>query len=319
MIASTGFAVIRPRSVDSVFLGYMFRSEFLIAEIISRSVGVSYPAINASDLMRLLIPVPHVDEQAAIVAFLDRETTKIDALIAEQEKLIALLNEKRQALISHAVTKGLDSNAPMKDSGIEWLGRVPAHWDVMPIWLLFELGRGRVISHEEIAAHEGPFPFFSSQTQNDGEMGKIDTYDFEGDYLTWTTDGANAGTVFRRSGQFNCTNVCGTLKAKSPGIDLGYMVCALGASTSAFVRLDINPKLMNNVMARIRVPVPPQPEQQAISASIATRTEGLYKLTEEATRAIGLLKERRAALISAAVTGKIDVRGHAKAPAEAPV
>jgi type I restriction enzyme S subunit len=76
---------------------------------------------------------------------------------------------------------------------------------------------------------------------------------------------------------------------------------------------------MTNVMARIRLPVPPQREQQAISASIATRTEGLYKLTEEATRAIGLLKERRAALISAAVTGKIDVRGHAKAPAEAPV
>ena len=241
----------------------------------------------------LRLPLPARREQDAIAAFLDRETAKIDALMAEQEKLSALLKEKRQALISYAVTKGLDPNAPMKDSGIEWLGQVPAHWDVMPIWLMFELGRGRVISHEEIAAHEGPFPVYSSQTESDGEMGRIDTYDFEGDYLTWTTDGANAGTVFRRSGRFNCTNVCGTLKAKSPAIDLGYMVCALGASTSAFVRLDINPKLMNNVMARIRVPVPPQSEQRAISSSIVMRTDGLYKLIEEATRAIGLLKERR--------------------------
>ncbi|MBS1823408.1 MAG: restriction endonuclease subunit S [Acidobacteria bacterium] len=317
MIASTGFAVIRPRAVNSAFLGYLFRSEFLVVSIIARSVGVSYPAINASDLMRLSIPVPRVDEQSAIVAFLDRETVKIDALIAEQENLIALLKKKRQALISHAVTKGLDPNAPMKDSGIEWLGQIPAHWGVLPIWLLFELGRGRVISHEEIAAHEGPFPVYSSQTENDGEMGNIDTYDFEGDYLTWTTDGANAGTVFRRSGRFNCTNVCGTLKAKSPEIDLGYMVCALGVSTNAFVRLDINPKLMNNVMASIRVPVPPQSEQHAVSAVVAERTVGLDELMQEATRAIALLKERRAALISTAVTGKIDVRAQASSSARA--
>ena len=265
--------------------------------------------MGRDDLLSFPVLVPPIEDQDAIAAFLDRETTKIDALIAEQEKLIALLKEKRQALISHAVTKGLDPNAPMKDSGIEWLGQVPAHWEVLPVWLLFELGRGRVISHEEIAAHEGPFPVYSSQTENDGEMGRIDTYDFDGTYLTWTTDGANAGTVFRRSGRFNCTNVCGTLKAKSSGIDLGYMVCALGASTSAFVRLDINPKLMNKVMARIRVPVPPHLEQQEISALIAERTSGLNKLMQEATRAIELLKERRAVLISAAVTGKIDVRG----------
>ena len=125
MIASTGFAVLRPRRIDSRFLGYACHAEGFVSEVIARSVGVSYPAINASELARLPIPLPTAPEQTAIATFLDRETAKIDALVAEQEKLIALLQEKRQAVISHAVTKGLDPNVPMKDSGVEWLGEVP--------------------------------------------------------------------------------------------------------------------------------------------------------------------------------------------------
>jgi type I restriction enzyme, S subunit len=129
MIVSTGFAVVRPRSLHSRFLGYLVESEYVIAEVISRSVGVSYPAINSSDLMCIKLPLPPISEQRGIAEFLDRETAKIDALITEQERLIALLKEKRQAVISHAVTKGLDPKAPLKDSGIEWLGAVPAHWE----------------------------------------------------------------------------------------------------------------------------------------------------------------------------------------------
>ncbi|HMM47870.1 MAG TPA: restriction endonuclease subunit S [Thiobacillaceae bacterium] len=142
MIVSTGFAVIRPTSITSGYLGYLFQAEFMIAEVIARSVGVSYPAINASELMRLHAALPPREEQAAITAFLDRETAKIDALVAEQEKLIALLKEKRQAVISHAVTKGLDPDVPMKDSGIEWLGEVPAHWGITPMRFIASVVRG---------------------------------------------------------------------------------------------------------------------------------------------------------------------------------
>jgi type I restriction enzyme S subunit len=131
MIVSTGFAVIRPQSVNSAFLGYLFGAEFLIARVIARSVGVSYPAINASVLMSLDVPIPPVVEQSTIAAFLDRETGKIDALVAEYRTLIDLLKEKRQAVISHAVTKGLDPTVPMKDSGVDWLGEVPEHWEVV--------------------------------------------------------------------------------------------------------------------------------------------------------------------------------------------
>src|SRR5258706_7589754 len=85
-----------------------------------------------------------------------------------------------------------------KDSGVEWLGEIPEHWEIHPVWILFKLGRGRVISTQEIQDNSGIFPVYSSQTENDGILGTINTYDFDGTYLTWTTDGANAGTVFYR-------------------------------------------------------------------------------------------------------------------------
>jgi type I restriction enzyme S subunit len=208
------------------------------------------------------------------------------------------------------VTKGLNPDAPVKDSGVEWLGEVPEHWEVFPIWMLFFLGRGRVISNEDIAASPGDFPVYSSQTERDGEMGRIGTYDFEGDYLTWTTDGANAGSVYQRAGRFNCTNVCGTLRLKSANkMILAYALHSLRIATAAFVRMDINPKLMNNVMASIKIPAPPIDEQLRIASRIDERTDGFEPLTSSIARQLSLLKERRAALISAAVTGQIDVRG----------
>ncbi|MDA0561726.1 restriction endonuclease subunit S, partial [Burkholderia pseudomallei] len=131
LVVSTGFAVVRPLdSVEPRFAKYALQGATFIDEVISRSTGVSYPAINASDLARIALPVPPRGEQSAIAAFLDRETGKIDMLIAEQEKLLGLLAEKRQATISHAVTRGLNPDAPMKDSGVAWLGEVPANWAV---------------------------------------------------------------------------------------------------------------------------------------------------------------------------------------------
>jgi len=129
LVVSTGFAVVRPKSVASGYAKYVLQVSGFVDEVISRSTGVSYPAINASDLVRICVPIPPAAEQTAIAAFLDRETAKIDALITEQEKLIALLAEKRMATISQAVTRGLDPDAPMKDSGVVWLGEVPAHWE----------------------------------------------------------------------------------------------------------------------------------------------------------------------------------------------
>ena len=270
--------------------------------------------INTAILNGLVLVVGEPSEQQAIAAFLDRETAKIDALIEEQRRLIALLKEKRQAVISHAVTKGVKPGVSMQKTGLPWLRSVPAHWSVIPVWLLFSLGRGRVISHEDIADRAGDYPVFSSQTERDGCMGSIGTFDFDGDYLTWTTDGANAGTVFRRSGKFNCTNVCGTLLAKGKGLELEFAKHAIQAATSYFVRQDINPKLMNNVMAGIRIAVPPTAEQRSLVDAIDKVVIADLRVLHACEGAISLLQERRSALISAAVTGKIDVRAYAAKP-----
>ncbi len=254
-----------------------------------------------------LFPVPPVDEQRAIASFLDRETARIDALIAKKQQQVELLQEKRAALITHAVTGGLDPKVKMKDSGVESLGAIPEHWKVQAVWMLFSSGRGRVISNIEIADSPGQYPVYSSQTENNGVMGYVNTFDFEGEYLTWTTDGANAGTVFARHGRFNCTNVCGTLRAKAD-LDYTFFCHALNQSTPWFVRHDINPKLMNNVMSSIRVQVPPIEEQSAIAASLDWETSRIDALIERITESISLLREYYTTLISAAVTGKIDVR-----------
>ena len=128
LIVSTGFAVLRPKAnVSPKFLGYWVQSEGMVGAIVANSVGVSYPAINASDLVRLPIVNLPFEEQAQIANFLDHELGKIDALIDKQQLLLDKLAEQRSAVITQAVTKGLNPNAEMKDSGIEWLRKMPKH------------------------------------------------------------------------------------------------------------------------------------------------------------------------------------------------
>jgi type I restriction enzyme S subunit len=210
-------------------------------------------------------------------------------------------------VIHRAVTRGLDPNVRLKPSGVEWLGDVPEHWERRAVWQLFHIGRGKVTSHEYVGNHPGPYPLYSSQTANDGVMGNIDSFMFEGDYLTWTTDGAHAGTVFRRRGRFSCTNVCGTLLPKAR-VDLNFMRMAVASETKRQVRLDINPKLMNNMMARIRVSVPPYEEQVEIAACVENVLAPSGFLISRINREIDLLREYRTRLIADVVTGKLDVR-----------
>ena len=126
------------------------------------------------------------------------------------------------------------------------------------------IGRGRVINKKEIEENFGEFPVYSSQTSNDGIFGFLNTYDFEGEYVTWTTDGIYAGSVFYRNGKFNCTNVCGTLKSKSKKINMQFLSLCLPLYTSDYVVKVANPKLMNNVMAGIQIPLPPIDIQQKL-------------------------------------------------------
>ena len=150
------------------------------------------------------------------------------------------------------------------------VGLIPVDWEVVKIEQIGMVGRGRVISHKEISKSFNPqYPVYSSQTSNDGVMGYLDNFEFEGEYITWTTDGANAGTVFFRSGRFNCTNVCGTIKLKK---DYHLFVAKmLSRFTFNHVSRHLgNPKLMNDVMKRIQIPLPPTlAEQHAIAEALS--------------------------------------------------
>lgn len=329
LTVSTGFAVIRPQSVLSGFIGYFFLSEYLMAEVISRSVGVSYPAINASQLMQLVAALPPQTEQQAIAAFLDRETAKIDALVAEQENLIGLLKEKRQAVISHAVTKGLDLTVPMKDSGIEWLGEVPEKWSAISI--------KRVTSTITDGAHVSPdtdngvYDFVSTKDITDDGIdfyGCLKTSPASYDYLIRTGCKPHKGDVlFSKDGTIGRTVVVKTnhnfvvassliiirpdVKALSSYF-LSYLCLSFVVTMQVdkFVKGAGLPRLSIQNLLKIILVIPPVDEQQTIVEYLDTETAKLDDLTTEARHTIDLLKERRSALISAAVTGKIDVRGY---------
>jgi type I restriction enzyme, S subunit len=189
-----------------------------------------------------------------------------------------------------------------KESGIKWIGEIPEHWVMANIGRMMNLGRGRVISNIEIGDNPGEYPVYSSQTAENGVMGYINTYDFEGDYVTWTTDGANAGRVFYRTGRFNCTNVCGTMKPKNEKVYLPFIPYLLNLGTKYYVRYDINPKLMNGEMAQIEICLPPYNEQKAIADFLDCKAAQIDALIEKKQRQIDLLQEQRTALINHAVT-----------------
>lgn len=153
-------------------------------------------------------------------------------------------------------------------------------WKIHRINDICFIGRGRVISGQEIQNNLGVYPVYSSQSANNGEMGKINTYDFEGEYVTWTTDGAYAGTVFYRQGKFNCTNVCGTLAAKNDDLSMPFLAYKLSTVAKNHVSYIGNPKLMNNVMANIEVLLPDSKPEQTKIAEILSCIDTAIEQTE---------------------------------------
>ena len=165
------------------------------------------------------------------------------------------------------------------------VGLIPADWVVKTIADISSVGRGRVISHKEISACSNPnYPVYSSQTRDSGVMGYLGTYDFHGEYITWTTDGANAGTVFHRTGRFNCTNVCGTIKVKNEVPKFVALVLARFAPRHVSRHLG-NPKLMNDVMKKVKIPLPTSPpEQHAIATALSDADAYIESLEQLITK-----------------------------------
>ncbi len=330
LIVSTGFAVIRPRSkLMPDFLGCLVSASYLIEQVIARSTGVSYPAINASELVAIPVPLPPLPEQTQIAAFLDRETAKIDELVAEQRRLMELLKEKRQAVISHAVTKGLNPDAPLKPSGIEWLGEVPAHWEVMPLKRDLDFLTSGSRGWAENYSDEGEL-FIRITNLTRGSIG-LDLSDIQ---RVAVPDGAEGSRTKVRTGDvlFSITAYLGSVAVVPDELESAYVSqhvalarlrqSRLMPKWVGFVALSVvgqtwfetksyggtKIQLSLDDVRELPIPVPPLDEQSAVVALLEMQVAQFDTLTTEAQRAIDLLQERRTALISAAVTGQIDVR-----------
>lgn len=192
----------------------------------------------------------------------------------------------------------------MKDSGIEWIGEIPEGWELTKVKRIFDIGRGRVISQQELTSVG--YPVYSSQTKNNGCLGYISTYDFDKSQLTWTTDGVNAGTVFLREGKHNCTNVCGTLAPKNDTNDLRYLKYALEYIAFYHKRADINGfKIMNNEMAEIELLLPPLFEQQNIANYLDFKCSQTQSILEQSLLSIEEYKKLKQSVITQAVTKAI--------------
>jgi type I restriction enzyme S subunit len=312
-IITAAYINLRPKAgIVPAFLHYLLHSYDVKKVFYALGSGLRQN-LSYEDFKHLRLPIPPSEEQRAIAIFLDEKCAKVDEAVRIKEEQIALLRERRQILIQQAVTRGLNPSVSMKDSGLGWLGQMPAHWERRKIRHLFSIGRGRVIPKEELV-EDGAYPVYSSQTKNDGIFGYLSTYDFDQDQLTWTTDGANAGTVFLRRGKHNCTNVCGTLTPKTNATNLDFCVNAVGYAASFHKRPDTNgAKIMNEEMAAIEFPLPPMEEQLLIFEKLSesnVKFESAYSIKE---RQISALKEYKTSLINAAVTGKIRVDGSAEA------
>jgi len=306
---SPAYTVLRPtQSICAGFWGYLLKSGGYIESLQTMTDGIrDGKTISYQQFGQIGLPVPSIHEQAAIAAFLDHETAKIDALIAEQQRLIELLQEKRQAVISHAVTKGLNPDAPMKDSGIEWLGEVPEHWQIICLRYLCNIQTGS--RDTENAVEDGQYPFFVRSEH----VERIDTCAATCEAVLTAGDGAGVGKVFHHyEGPFDFhqrvymmnkfRHVTGRFLYHYLRANF-YKVALEGTAKSTV------DSLRRPMFTGFPVAVPPTSEQEAIVGSIEEHAVRFDELVGEATKLISLLQERRSALISAAVTGQIDVRG----------
>ena len=328
LVVSTGFAVIRPRHLDDGFVAYALSSPYFVERVVAHSVGVSYPAINASELTCLDIAFPPLLEQRAVAAFLDLETAKLDALVSRKERLIELLQEKRTALITRAVTRGLDSNTPMKDSGVEWLGEIPAHWEVKR---LKELGMaliGLTYSPDDVVVGQN-YGSLVLRASNISE-GKIVLEDNvyvgcavpeklitrEGDILICSRSGSR-GLIGKNAiiDSDSSGTTFGAFMTVYRSLHNDYLHYVFNSAlfefqSGMFITSTIN-QLTLGMLNGFRVPLPSDTEQRAIAEFLDRETAKLDGLIAKVREAIERLKELRTALISAAVTGQIDVREEA--------
>ncbi|KXS40028.1 MAG: type I restriction enzyme, S subunit [Methanohalophilus sp. T328-1] len=286
--------------------------------------------LNLTKIKNLDHPIPPLQEQQLITTFLDRETSRIDSLVEKKKQFIELLEERRSALISHAVTKGLDPDVPMKDSGIEWIGEIPEHWDVTKLKHslsklesgnrendsnrldngIFSIGGEHISWDGKLKLY--PPRYISKQYYDKLNGGKVLDKD-----ILLVKDGATIGKttfVHNQSSQKFAVNehvyILRTNKNTLPKYLFYFIMSKIGQEQIQLQKRGAaQPGLNSGFSDIVMLSVPPFQEQQAIANYLDRETSQIDNLIEKTEQSIEYLKEYRTALISSAVTGKIDVRG----------
>ena len=330
-VCTTEMLALHPgRDVDGKYLFYRLLSEDFINLVNSFTYGVKMPRVSSEQIGDVYIVLPSLVEQRAIAAFLDRETAKTDALIAKKERQIELLRERRAVFVSHMVTKGLDSSVPTKESGVEWLGDIPEHWEIKRLRFIAQVRTGVAKGRNVVLAETVQLPYLRVANVQDGYLNLEDVATItvgadevtryalkQGDVLMnegGDFDKLGRGAVW--SGQISPCLHQNHVFAVRPrrGTDPHWLAAVTSTSYAKHYFI-INSRQSTNLasisstnLAELPVVMPPFEERSAILKRIEAETARIDALITKVQEHIDKLREHRTALISAAVTGKIDVR-----------
>jgi type I restriction enzyme S subunit len=325
--STTELLVMQPVETESQFLRYVCLWRDFVDAVDASTFGSKMPRADWNFIGNMPVPVPPLKQQRAIANFLNRETARIDALIAAKERLLGLLAEKRRALITRAVTRGLDPNASLHDSGIPWLGEIPAHWELWKIGHLAAIGNGSTPSRENAGYWtEGTIPWLNSSVVNQGEATEANQFVTplafnechlplvrkDSVLIAITGQGKTRGKAVVLSIEATINQHLAFITPERSLLDPWFLRWIL-LSAYEYLRSisddagGTKGALTCEVVANFRIPVPQLDEQHAIVEFISYETTKIDRLRKSTEQTIVLLKERRAALISAAVTGQIDI------------
>jgi type I restriction enzyme S subunit len=303
-ICTSELMVLRPQKYYSRFLFYYMLSPSTVNIIDSSTYGVKMPRANWHFIGNLPVVVPPISEQQAIADFLDREATKIDELITKKQRLIELLQEQRTALISHAITKGINPDTTMKDSGVEWMGEIPAHWDIKKIKYVLGLYSGESPPASK-NNDEGLYPIFGAN----GIIGACNSKNLTRRTIVIGRVGASGEVNISPPECWVTDNVLIVKMKQLIEFNYGfYFLKSLKLNELALK--NAQPLITGSFIKNIIIGIPPIQEQQAIADFLDYETARIDSLISRINQAVEKLQEYRTGLITVAVTGKIDVRQH---------
>jgi len=302
IITSAYIGLLGSNSINSTYFYYLLHSYDLLKVFYNYGNGVRQ-TMSFDDLRRLPLVIPPLYEQNSIAKFLVYKTSQIDKLIIDKGRLIELLNEELNGIINSAVMKGLDSNVPLKNSGIDWLGDVPKHWQIKKLKYIAYLKSGDTIT-SDVITESGLYPVYGGN----GLRGYYERHNLDGNYVLIGRQGALCGNINYAQGRFWASEhaiVC-HLNPENDWIWLGNLLKAM--DLNQYSQSAAQPGLAVERIKNLHVPVPPYREQTLIKKHILEESERIQTLLNQASKEIELLKEYKTALISEVVTGKVDVR-----------